>query len=149
MMVEPFESRIITLGDIKYLRGPFPVGSIHGRYVTTNSGVLPVTVLDARVKISIGSLDVKSGIQALIENDDVMTTFFTNRIMFMVSPGPEPVVLDNGHPSLRDPQFQTSLPCPGPYFLLRSELYQVFKLYEDSYNTFVCGLEYAVSDKPR
>jgi hypothetical protein len=136
------QSRVVSVGNFKYLVGAVPVAIVSNLTdVSSRSDkAVPVAVIDVTNLPELCSSDLHSKLQALEQTDDVMSSFFFERVLFKCTAGTHPSVRDEEHQSLRHPHFQADLPCPGPYFLAGSELYRAFRLYEDSFDAFVCGL---------
>ena len=78
-----------------------------------------------------------------------MTPDFTARIIFKTSPDAH-ASWEYHHPGVEPPHFQTDdLPREGPYLLIGEDVYEVFKLYLDPYNAFVCGIVQSNDEESR
>lgn len=109
----------------------------------------PVTIVDISSESSVTESMIQSKIHSLSrpQDDDVMCDLFLGRILLKTAPGAMPIVLDDH--SLQNSHFQEDLPCAGPYLIVNSKLYEVFRLFEDIYEAFVCGIVQLPTVPPR
>ncbi|KAL2068841.1 hypothetical protein VTL71DRAFT_15179 [Oculimacula yallundae] len=140
---EPNASPVLQIAGVKYLRGE-AVGSISSALIGRNgSDSVPVTVIDISDLDSIDPEAIQSlsetRISSLLSRDDVIHDSFTKQLLFKTSPNAT-VAWERDEQKTKAFHRQSDLPCEGPYFLVGTTLYTVFRLYPDIYKAFMYGI---------
>ncbi|KUJ23209.1 amidase signature enzyme [Mollisia scopiformis] len=134
---------LIELGGTKYIAGTTPVGALSysTNFQSEESPTrIPITIINAVSDEASFGPWIKSRLEELNVMDDAISAPFTEHVIIKTF-GNEPeyftmeAVFDGYWLDSSD-----EIPCDGPYFLEGRTLYKAYRLYEDEYNAFVCGV---------
>ncbi|KAH7336330.1 amidase signature domain-containing protein [Rhexocercosporidium sp. MPI-PUGE-AT-0058] len=140
-------SSIIQIAGFKYFKGE-AVGSVASIVSASSifrkdSDPVPVTVIDITELTSVNAAVIesisKAKISIFLSQDDVIHESFTKNLLFKTASHTK-VSWESDNINTDPPHVQSDFPCEGPYFLIGTTLYKVFKLYPDVYNAFMYGI---------
>lgn len=137
------DSEIITLGKGKYITGATIVGSISQlpQFQSKESPThIPVTIINAFGESPLSHTWIQNRLDELSLMDDVISTSFTEHIILRTSEHGNVDFVKEKTTTKFYVESAHDIPRDGPYFLDGKTLHKAYRLYEDSYNAFVCGV---------